>query len=272
MKIISPLVWPGGKAKHFDKIKLFLPGKINKFIDLFCGGASVGLNVLDQNLCNNVIFNDLHTDLINFWQEGIHLIELDYLQKLVFPNSKTIEEMKQKMNDGYCLNQGEKFLIKNALTFNGGEWGTWTTKRLQQNFNVKKLLRVQNVRKLLDNPKHDIEFCNFDYKNIINKYYLDEKIVWYLDPPYYYNQGKVYKHSKMNFQELKDNILKIKGKWILSIDNSDFIKILFKEFNIHEFKWIYSSTNCYDRKPKIGQELIVTNFILKKGGEKNDFW
>ncbi|MFW4371442.1 MAG: hypothetical protein EHV01_005860 [Spiroplasma sp. hy2] len=64
----------------------------------------------------------------------------------------------------------------------------------------------------------------------------------------------------MNFYELKDNILKIKGKWILSIDNSEFIKDLFKEFNINEFQWVYSSTNCHNRKPKLGQELIITNF------------
>ncbi|WP_348736434.1 DNA adenine methylase [Spiroplasma endosymbiont of Ammophila pubescens] len=66
MKFISPLSWSGGKAKHFDKIKALLPAKFDKFIDLFCGGASVGLNVLDQQLCNKVVFNDLHSDLINF--------------------------------------------------------------------------------------------------------------------------------------------------------------------------------------------------------------
>jgi len=260
MKFISPLSWPGGKAKHFDKIKSFLPEKFDKFIDLFCGGASVGLNVLDQKLCTKVIFNDLHSDLINFWREGIHLIELDYLQKLSYPNSKNINEMKEKMNNDYCLNQGEKFLIKNSLTFNGKEWGTWTDKRLQQNFNVNKLKRVENVRKLLVNPKYDIKFFNLNYKEIINQYSYDENIIWYLDPPYYYNKGKPYKHSKIDFQELKKNILKIKGKWILSIDNSEFIKDLFKEFNINEFEWVYSSTNCHNRKSKIGQELIITNF------------
>ncbi|WP_348735886.1 DNA adenine methylase [Spiroplasma endosymbiont of Ammophila pubescens] len=41
MKFISPLSWPGEKAKHFDKIKALLPAKFDKFIDLFCGGASV---------------------------------------------------------------------------------------------------------------------------------------------------------------------------------------------------------------------------------------
>ncbi|WP_348735191.1 DNA adenine methylase [Spiroplasma endosymbiont of Ammophila pubescens] len=260
MKFISPLSWSGGKAKHFDKIKALLPAKFDKFIDLFCGGASVGLNVLDQQLCNKVVFNDLHTSLIEFWQYGIYLIELDYLKKLAYPNSKTINELKEKMFDDYCLNFGEEFLIKNALTFNGEEWGTWTDKRLQQNFNVNKLLRIQNVRKLLFDLKNNIEFYNLDYKNIINKYYMNKNIVWYLDPPYYYNKEKVYKHSKMNFYELKDNILKIKGKWILSIDNSEFIKDLFKEFNINEFQWVYSSTNWHNKKPKLGQELIITNF------------
>ncbi|WP_348736909.1 DNA adenine methylase [Spiroplasma endosymbiont of Ammophila pubescens] len=260
MKLISPLFWPGGKAKHFDKIKSFLPGKFDKFIDLFCGGDSVGLNVLDQQLCNKVVFNDLHSDLINFWREGIHLIELDYLQKLAYPNSKTIDEMKEKIANDYCLNTGEKFLIKNALTFNGKEWGTWTNLWLKQNFNISKLRRVEYCCNLLVNPEIKVEFHNYYYKNIIRIFGHNKNNVWYLDPPYYYNKRKPYKHSKIDFEELKEELLKIKGKWILSIDNSPYIRELFKEFNIHELEWVYSSTNCHNRKPKIGQELIITNF------------
>ncbi|QIA73182.1 hypothetical protein GL982_05920 [Spiroplasma citri] len=67
------------------------------------------------------------------------------------------------MFNNFCLNFGEEFLIKNALTFNGKEWGIWTDKRLQQNFNINKLLRVENVRNLLVDSKNTIEFYNLDY-------------------------------------------------------------------------------------------------------------
>jgi|GEM_PF-4364371 len=36
------------------------------FVEPFCGGASVGLNIIQQQLASIVYFNDLNADLINF--------------------------------------------------------------------------------------------------------------------------------------------------------------------------------------------------------------
>jgi hypothetical protein len=59
----SPLNYIGGKEKLLSQIFPLFPGKINTFIDLFCGGCSVGLNVN----ANKVIFNDKNTHLVNIY-------------------------------------------------------------------------------------------------------------------------------------------------------------------------------------------------------------
>jgi len=74
--------------------------------------------------------------------------------------------------------------MKNALTFNGKEWGTWTNLRLKQNFNISKLRRVEYCRNLLVNPEIKVEFHNYDYKNIIRIFGHNKNNVWYLDLPY----------------------------------------------------------------------------------------
>lgn len=262
MKTISPITWPGGKAKHFDKIKQFLPKDMKIFIEPFCGGASVGLNIIQQQLARIVYFNDLNTDLINFWK-NINNINIEKISQISYPNVKTIEELQQKLKE-LNFNDSEKFLINNALTFNGNAWGTYTDLRLKQNFNGNKIKKVLAIQNLLNNfylsNETSYYFYNQDYKNIINLFGNDKDIVWYLDPPYFYNKGKPYQHSKINFQELKTYLLKIKGRWILSIDNSLVIKELFQEFNIYQFEWFYTSTNCHSKKLKLGKELIITNF------------
>jgi DNA adenine methylase len=58
--IQSPLNYIGGKYKLLPQILPFFPKNINLFIDLFCGGCNVGINVN----CNKVIYNDIDINLL----------------------------------------------------------------------------------------------------------------------------------------------------------------------------------------------------------------
>lgn len=55
----SPLNYTGGKYKLLPQILPLFPKDINLFVDLFCGGCNVGLNVKS----NRVIYNDLNSAL-----------------------------------------------------------------------------------------------------------------------------------------------------------------------------------------------------------------
>ena len=41
----SPLNYIGGKARILDQMLPFMPTDIDIFVDLFCGGCNVGMNV-----------------------------------------------------------------------------------------------------------------------------------------------------------------------------------------------------------------------------------
>lgn len=58
--IQSPLNYTGGKYKLLPQILPLFPKDINVFVDLFCGGCNVGINVD----CNRVIYNDLNENLL----------------------------------------------------------------------------------------------------------------------------------------------------------------------------------------------------------------
>lgn len=58
--IQSPLNYTGGKYKLLSQILPLFPKDINVFVDLFCGGCNVGINVD----CNKVIYNDLNKNLL----------------------------------------------------------------------------------------------------------------------------------------------------------------------------------------------------------------
>ena len=61
--IQSPLNYTGGKFKLLRQILPLFPKNIDTFVDLFCGGCNVGLNVE----CNQVIYNDLDEHLLHLY-------------------------------------------------------------------------------------------------------------------------------------------------------------------------------------------------------------
>lgn len=56
----SPLNYTGGKYKLLPQILPFFPKNIKTFVDLFCGGCNVGININSKL----VIYNDLNENLL----------------------------------------------------------------------------------------------------------------------------------------------------------------------------------------------------------------
>lgn len=61
--VASPLNYTGGKVKLLPQILPLFPDNIDTFVDLFCGGCNVGINVK----ANNYIYNDINPFVIDFY-------------------------------------------------------------------------------------------------------------------------------------------------------------------------------------------------------------
>ena len=62
----TPLNYTGNKSRLLDQILPLFPKKINRFVDLCCGGASVGLNVISNT--QEVICLDINKSVIELLQ------------------------------------------------------------------------------------------------------------------------------------------------------------------------------------------------------------
>lgn len=72
-KIKSPLNYTGGKFKIIDNLLNIFPDGINTFVDLFCGGCNVAVNVKAKK----IIANDLSKELISLFK---YLKKNDYFE------------------------------------------------------------------------------------------------------------------------------------------------------------------------------------------------
>lgn len=93
----SPFNYIGGKYKLLPQILPLFPKDMDTFVDVFCGGANVGINVAQLSMAREIILNDSQKELITL---------LMYLQ-----NSDEYEVFNriEQIIDSFCLSKSAKY-------------------------------------------------------------------------------------------------------------------------------------------------------------------
>lgn len=245
-KTIKPFINRAGtKIKIIQKILDSIPCH-KTFIDLFVGGGSVFLN--HQSTKNvTIIINDIEEDIINVYQllkkkTFLKPLPLSLLEKQVFYSKTPINDEEQL----------QKYILKYNNTFSSMGRG----KIFKNTDHINKIKNIELYHNLLENVK----IYNEDYKTIIKKYdFIDS--FFFIDPPYENSyKHKIYKMSnEFNYEELNEILLNIKGKFLLTLNDSPTIRNIFKNFFFIENLVKSPSQNnaiCKNDRP----ELIITNY------------
>ena len=106
----------------------------------------------------------------------------------------------------------------------------------------------------------NVIILNEDYRDVINKFNYKDAF-FYLDPPYeitidnsnYYNYHDVYPIDVLK------TCKRIKGRFLLSYNDSANIRKLFKDFYIHTINITY---NTNENINIIKKELLISNYPL----------
>jgi len=104
---------------------------------------------------------------------------------------------------------------------------------------------------------------NMHYEKIIKRHDRAGTL-FYVDPPYYgceddYGQGIF---SREDFEVLRDTLVGIEGKFIMSINDVKGIRELFKGFHIKAVTTTYSTPKA--KKQTGAKELLITNYEVRK--------
>lgn len=188
--IKSPMNNMGSKYRLLPQILPLFPKEIDTFVDLFCGGFNVGVNVD----ANKIIGNDLCKEIIELFQgiqrEGSeNSLSLVKSQINKFGLSKTNEEgfkeIRKFYNDGnkewyifYALftnafNYQIRFNKKGEFNMPFGRNAAWFNPKLENNF--------INFANVISDKKFEFTNISFEDFNLDN---LTKNDFVYLDPPY----------------------------------------------------------------------------------------
>lgn len=276
-KTISPLRYPGGKAKVYEQIaKLLQDNNITgkTYIEPFAGGCGLALLLLKNNIVSNLILNDIDKSIYCFWKsvleyntELCQMIDSATLTLEEREKQKYIQETKEKINTSekedvlklgfstFYLNRVNRSgIIKAGVIGGKNQNGNY---RMDCRFNKKKLIeKIQEIYKF----KSKIKFYNLDVLEFLQVVKKKDSFIFF-DPPYYQKGKDLY----VNFYEHKDHlklaniISKIESDWIVTYDNVNPIKEMYSKFRQKEFDITYSLEN----KRKAKEIIIFSNTLMK---------
>jgi len=112
----------------------------------------------------------------------------------------------------------------------------------------KPKVSVYNDIKIYDHfDIQAVHIHHLDYKKIFEMYDSEETF-FYLDPPYYRKEF-LYGLESFEHEALKEELLKLKGRFAMSYGNCSYIQKLYKDFNIHYYN---------GDVPFLNKEILIT--------------
>lgn len=262
--IKSNLRWAGGKSKMLKILDNFFPQNVNKYLEVFTGGGSVLLYIVQKFNPSTVYANDIDTKLINFYNDVKNQPEIIVDTCLSYKNDYNAETFRERFNE-LDRTKSCDFFTANKCSFSGLN-KNYSILAYDRNFSVKSINQTNEISKVIQNT----EFLNEDFVNLDNKIDEIEDYFIYLDPPYYGNKniglygedGKL--HKEFNHIALFEWVNKHsnKNKIMMSYDDCQFIRDLYKDYYIYNFDFVYSMTNTGGHDCKMGKEIVITNYKI----------
>lgn len=256
-----PLRYPGGKTRASKYIIPFFP-PIKKLISPFFGGGSIERQLLKSGV--SVYGNDICEPLIAFWQEVKN--DRNQLADNLYQYKPTTPEQFNyfQANIFHELNRFNRaawFFVLNRSTFGGQTFVKWMIKG-QPSFTENAINRIRKCD-YLDNLKLYSE----NYTDFINRF--DDDDFMYLDPPYWLFHPYLYgprgtNQKNFNHHELNE-ILKSKTNWVLSYNDCDFIRDLYKDYEIVNIRFYYSMGHHKQKSAKQRGEILILNVNHRNG-------
>lgn len=266
----SPLRYPGGKGKISKFMKQFVKENFDKlpvYVEPYAGGSELALTLLIEGYVKQIWINDKDKGIYYFWDSILNHTE-QFIQKIEKTpiNITTWKKQKNiyKNQENYTnLEVGFATFYLNRCNFSGvikggpiggiNQTGKW---KIDARFNKADL--IKRIKKIAE-FKDYIQIYNEDTLELLKgNRQLFKKCLLYLDPPYFNKGNQLYtNHYKANdHAEIAECVSKLKGKWIVSYDNTPEIVDLYKfveDNHIREFNISYSAAEGCNRK---GSEIM----------------
>ncbi len=272
----SPLRYPGGKSRAVQKICALIP-PFKEFREPFVGGGSVSIYLKQKFPDKKFWINDKYAELFAFWRgmqnDSDEVIAQILRWKTEFSDGKTLYNfLKEKKPNFNKIETAAMFFIFNRITFSGTtEAGGFSNQAFEKRFTDSSIERLKDFDKILK----DVKITNDDYEKVITK--KGENVFLFLDPPYftatnsalYGKNGNL--HKSFDHERFAGILKNCPHRWLLTYDDSPFIRELFSFADIESWNVVYGMRNVTKNSNQKDDELFISNYSLSRTEEQSVF-
>jgi len=248
--------WVGGKSHLKKYIIPLIPADCDRYIEV-CGGAGWILFGKEKKKGQMEVFNDIDGDLINLYRQiknncEVLQKEVDWLQSRELFNAYRYQlENNAELSD---VKRAARYLYIIKCSFGS----------TRKSFAIapKSIGNIVDELPAYKDRLKNVIIENRDFENLI-KTYDRPSATFFVDPPYvstekYYNK-KYCNFTVTDHKRLNSCLKGIKGRFILTYNDCDFIRDLYKNYNIHCITRnnLLSATASNRAEFK---EIIITNY------------
>ena len=253
--MVGPLSYLGGKNRVAKKIIALIP-EHNCYIEPFCGGAQVFFHKEPSNV---EVLNDLDEEIFNFLricqlhdQELVRYLQFCTVSRKWFElfqaqDPKMLSDVQRATRFFYLQKNCYGGLIKKQhFKIGVGDGSNYNPHR------IPLVLHLAHERLL------GVQLECLPYQEIIKRYDRPDSF-FYLDPPYFNRPHYKFNFDEKDYVELAGLLGGLKGRFLLSLNDSPEIRRIFADFKIHGLTFSYSSQR---RVGKLYHEVLISNYSL----------
>jgi DNA adenine methylase len=255
--MIGPLPYIGGKNRLATKIISMLP-EHTTYVEPFAGGAQVLFHKPPSNV---EVLNDLDFDVVNFFRVcQWHYEELVRYLRFCLA-SRTLHELHVKSDPATLtdIQRAGRFFYLQKNSFGGlilrPKFHYGVVQR--SNFNPERLPEIiERAHRRLAR----VQIESLPYEQVLERYDRPTTL-FYLDPPYWGPKLYRFNFTDEDFHGMAERLGRIKGRFILSLNDRPEVREVFGQFRIRSVELAYTAKrDATVRHP----ELLITNFAANE--------
>lgn len=273
--ILSPLRYPGAKRRLAGYVAEVL--RLNSlrpklFVEPFAGGASVALQLLNDDLVEAVALGEKDPLVSSFWK--VVFSDPEWLIEQMEAIEVTVENWKYFRENSFRSNRDRALacIFLNRTSFSGilasgagpiGGYSQESKYKIDCRFTVSTL--AKRIRQAANLGDRVLFVDHADWMQTLNKVegmgYDPKEVFYYLDPPFYRKAERLYRFyfEAGDHASLHDVLVELDHPWLLSYDPAGPILALYSHNGCgpKHVDLLYSAAADGNRVE--AQELIISN-------------
>lgn len=250
-KVKPCFAYAGGKTQLLKHILPLIP-EHSRYVEPFAGGLAV---LLAKKQCKVEAINDLSSDLTTFYRVLRFHKDALIAELATLPNSREIFDETVRTEPTTDLQRAARFFYLQTSSFQSNRkyWGRGRDRNHG--------LDLRRHRKLLEDVSARLQGVYIENKDWlgVSQYWDSTDTFHFFDPPYITGEASSYDaFQREDMQLLADHAKTLKGKFIITTDDSEPCREIFADFEFQQVPIRYGSKSVKGKKTPTSYELIIT--------------